>query len=134
MAFKEGLIAFAQTKNGHVVNTIKTMVDVPPPAHPGIRAPPDMLASHKDDEATFRDLCTKRIAVCSTLYRSLEVDIISAQGDDREQPHVCNKVFLVKFGDLTQLVRGQGPDNVLALLGEIGSYTMQQHHQTSCDA
>ena len=30
MAFKKELIAFAQTKNGHVVNTIKTMVDVPP--------------------------------------------------------------------------------------------------------
>ena len=51
MAFKKELIAFAQTNNGHVVNTIKTMVAVPPPAHPGIGAPPEMLATLKDDKA-----------------------------------------------------------------------------------
>jgi len=108
------------------------MVDVPPPAHPGIGAPPDMLATHKDDKATFSDLdldlCTQKVAVCSTLYRSLEVDIKSAL-DDEPRATACMQQGLLGevWAFLTQLVRGQGPNNVLATLGEIGSFTMHDY-------
>jgi hypothetical protein len=105
------------------------MVDVPTPADTySIGAHPDMLATHKDDKATFRDLCTKRIAVCSTLYRSLEVDIKSALDDDPRATACMQQDLLVKvWGFLTQLVRGQGPNNVLETLGEIGSLTMHDY-------
>ena len=68
-----------------MVNTVKTNVDVPPPALPRICGPLDMLATHKDDKATFKDLFTKRMAVCSMLFRSLEVDINSALDDDSRE-------------------------------------------------
>ena len=101
------------------------MVEVPPPAHTDIGAPPDMLASHKDDKSTFKDLCTNRIAVCSTLYRSVEVDIKSALDDD-PRATACIRLRLLGevWGFFTQLVRGLGPDNVLMTLGDTGSFAM----------
>jgi hypothetical protein len=128
LPFTKELLSYAATKNGHVVNTIKTMIDVPPPVHPGLGAPPDLLATHKDDKASFRDLCSKRIAVCSTLYRSLEPDIKSALDSDARATACMQQGLLGEvWAFLTQLIRGQGASNILGTLGEIGSFEMHDY-------
>ena len=125
---RKELLQLCATKNEHVVATVKNMVDVQAPVNPGLNAPVEVQAAFKDEKYAYREIVKMRTSVLSTLYKSLEPDIKAALDDDPRATECLERGLLGEVWlFLTELVRGQGGNNILATLGDIQAFQMHDY-------